>query len=181
MDGKVAVRINIIMSIIRKSLDQKRLVSIITILTKREEWSKIKLSKSKIIAITINQMEREVQQKNIQKQIGTKYYYFNSKSQVSFYKGFVTIDNKKYFFDSSGKSVSGWVICPVGLAGWFVDEINGLYAAHTYTPFDNLCKNADIRKDLKKVTVPKAVKLDYGQEYGLNKLSEQGVTVVYIE
>ena len=44
-----------------------------------------------------------------------------------------------------------------------------------------LCKNADIRKDLKKVTVPKAVKLDYGQEYGLNKLSEQGVTVVYIE
>ena len=119
--------------------------------------------------------------KNIQKQIGTKYYYFNSKSQVSFYKGFVTIDNKKYFFDSSGKSVSGWVICPVGLAGWFVDEINGLYAAHTYTPFDNLCKNADIRKDLKKVTVPKAVKLDYGQEYGLNKLSEQGVTVVYIE
>ena len=51
------------MSIIRKSLDQKRLVSIITILTKREEWSKIKLSKSKIIAITINQMEREVQQK----------------------------------------------------------------------------------------------------------------------
>ena len=90
--------------------------------------------------------------------------------------------------DSTKKEIVDYLVkidkqndIPVGLAGWFVDEINGLYAAHTYTPFDNLCKNADIRKDLKKVTVPKAVKLDYGQEYGLNKLSEQGVTVVYIE
>lgn len=47
----------------KKIIGSKRLVSIITILTKREEWSKIKLSKSKIIAITINQMERKYSKK----------------------------------------------------------------------------------------------------------------------
>ena len=118
--------------------------------------------------------------KNNQMQIGTKYYYFNSKSQVSFYEGFVTIDKKKYFFDSSGKSVSGWVICPVGLAGNFNENVNGMYAANSYVPFKDLSKNEDIRKDLTLITVPKIVKLDFSQEYLLNKLSEQGVAINYI-
>lgn len=119
-------------------------------------------------------------EKNIQKQIGTKYYYLNSKSQVNFYKGFVTIDNKKYFFNSSGKSVSGWIVCPVGLAGWFVDEINGLYAVHTYIDFHDLCKNAEIRNSLEKITVPKIINLDISQEYLLNKFHNEGIDIDYV-
>lgn len=119
-------------------------------------------------------------EKNIQKQIGTKYYYLNSKSQVNFYKGFVTIDNKKYFFNSSGKSVSGWIVCPVGLAGWFVDEINGLYAVHTYIDFHDLCKNVEIRNSLEKITVPKIINLDISQEYLLNKFHNEGIDIDYV-
>ena len=139
-----------------------------------------KITGSKKIGKYYYYFDKRCAEKNIQKQIGTKYYYLNSKSQVNFYKGFVTIDNKKYFFDSSGKSISGWIVCPVGLAGWFVDEINGLYAVHTYIDFHDLCKNTEIRNSLEKITVPKIINLDISQEYLLNKLHNEGIDIDYI-
>ena len=76
--------------------------------------------------------------------------------------------------------VSGWIVCPVGLAGWFVDEINGLYAVHTYIDFHDLCKNAEIRNSLEKITVPKIINLDISQEYLLNKLHNEGIDIDYV-
>lgn len=118
--------------------------------------------------------------KNIQMQIGDKYYYFNSKSQVNFYTNFLYVGNRIYFFDSNGKSVSGWIVCTSNLVANFVDEVNGLYAGKTLLTLDDLCNRQDIRDTLETIIVPRIIKLDVRQEYLLKKLSDQGVNLIYM-
>ena len=57
------VKINIIILIIRRLLDRKRSGNTIIILTKKEEWYKIRLSKLKVITIITNQTEKDVPRK----------------------------------------------------------------------------------------------------------------------